>query len=139
MRFSDKQSSLTLIWLMLSMSVPASTFAQDFGGHKDPEAFEGPSYSPYADRNFPDRAYFGDTHLHTTLSFDAGSFGNRLGPEDAYRFARGEEVTATSGYKVRLSRPLDFLVVADHAESADSRTISCVSRLRRAGAERRRA
>jgi len=75
-----------------------------------------PSYSPYAGRNYPVRAYFGDTHLHTSFSMDAGAFGCRLGPRDAYRFARGEEVTASSGQKVKLSRPLDFLVVADHSD-----------------------
>ena len=61
--------------------------------------------------------YFGDTHLHTAMSMDAGAFGNRLGVEDAYRFARGEEVTASSGQKAKLSRPLDFLVVADHSDN----------------------
>jgi hypothetical protein len=48
---------------------------------------------------------------------DAGAFGNRLGIEEAYRFARGEEVTSSMGMRVKLSRPLDFLVVADHAEN----------------------
>ena len=91
--------------------------AQEFGGEPDPNVFEKQSYSPYAGRNFPDNVYWGDTHLHTTLSFDAGAFGNRLGPEDAYEFARGDEVTSTGGYKVRLSRPLDFLVVADHSDN----------------------
>jgi len=91
--------------------------AQDFGGPQEPANFEPPSYSPYAGRNFPDRPLWGDTHVHTTLSFDAGSFGNRLGPEEAYQFARGDEVTATTGYKVRLSRPLDWLVVADHSDN----------------------
>jgi uncharacterized protein DUF3604 len=75
-----------------------------------------PPYSPYADRNFPTRPFFGDTHLHTSLSVDAGAFGCRLGPVDAYRFAKGEEITASSGQKVKLSRPLDFLVVADHSD-----------------------
>jgi hypothetical protein len=79
--------------------------------------FEKPSYSPWAGRNFPDQVYWGDTHLHTTLSFDAGAFGNRLGPEEAYQFALGEEVTSTGGYRVRLSRPLDFLVVSDHSDN----------------------
>src|SRR5688572_7338632 len=51
------------------------------------------------------------------MSMDAGLFGNRLGVEDAYRFARGEEVTASSGQKAKLSRPLDFLVVADHSDN----------------------
>ena len=102
---------------ILALLLSATLFAQEFGGRKDPEAFEKPSYSPYAGRSFPDTVYWGDTHLHTTLSFDAGAFGNRLGPEEAYEFARGGEITATSGFKVRLSRPLDFLVVADHSDN----------------------
>jgi len=74
-------------------------------------------YSPYAGRNLPTRPFFGDTHLHTGFSFDAGAFGARLGPKDAYRFAKGEEITASSGQQVKLSRPLDFLVVADHSDN----------------------
>jgi len=75
-----------------------------------------PPYSPYAGRNFPTRPFFGDTHLHTSFSMDAGAFGCRLGPKDAYRFAKGAEVTASSGQPVKLSRPLDFLVVSDHSD-----------------------
>lgn len=75
-----------------------------------------PPYSPYAGRNYPTRPLFGDTHLHTAFSFDAGAFGARLTPRDAYRFARGEEVVSSSGQPVKLSRPLDFLVVADHSD-----------------------
>ncbi|MGK2925776.1 MAG: DUF3604 domain-containing protein [Lysobacterales bacterium] len=75
-----------------------------------------PNYSPYAGRNFPTRPFFGDTHLHTAYSMDAGAFGARLGPRDAYRFARGNEVTSNTGQPVKLSRPLDFLVVADHSD-----------------------
>jgi hypothetical protein len=75
-----------------------------------------PNYSPYAGRNFPTLPLFGDTHLHTGFSMDAGAFGARLTPKDAYRFARGEEVTSNSGQPVKLSRPLDFLVVADHSD-----------------------
>ena len=81
------------------------------------EAFPAkPPYSPYAGRNFPTRPFFGDTHLHTSFSMDAGAFGCRLTPQDAYRFAKGEEVTASSGQRVKLSRPLDFLVVSDHSD-----------------------
>ena len=76
-----------------------------------------PVYSPYAGRNYPTRPFFGDTHLHTSFSMDAGAFGARLGPRDAYRFARGEEITASSGQPVRLARPLDFLVVTDHSDN----------------------
>ena len=75
------------------------------------------AYSPYAGRNFPTRPLFGDTHLHTSFSMDAGAFGARLGPADAYRFAKGEEVMASSGQPAKLSRPLDFLVVSDHSDN----------------------
>jgi hypothetical protein len=75
------------------------------------------TYSPYAGRNFPTQAFWGDTHLHTGLSMDAGAFGARLLPNDAYRFARGEELISSTGLPVRLSRPLDFLVVADHSDN----------------------
>ncbi len=78
--------------------------------------YTGKTYSPYAERDFPSNLYWGETHLHTGLSMDAGGFGNRLGVRDAYRFARGEEVTASSGQKARLARPLDWLVVADHSD-----------------------
>ncbi len=74
-------------------------------------------YSPFAGRTFPSLLLFGDTHLHTADSFDAGAFGARLTPKDAYRFAKGEELTSSTGQRVRLSRPLDFLVVADHSDN----------------------
>ncbi len=61
--------------------------------------------------------YWGDTHLHTALSMDAGAFGARLGPADAYRFAKGEELTTSTGQRAKLFRPLDFLVVADHSDN----------------------
>ena len=64
-----------------------------------------------------DKPLWGDTHLHTSYSTDAGMIGNTLGPEEAYRFAKGEEVMASHGLPVKLIRPLDFLVVADHAEN----------------------
>jgi hypothetical protein len=72
-------------------------------------------YSPYAGRKFPTKILWGDTHLHTAISVDAGTM-NRIGQEDAFRFARGEEITTTHGLRVKLSRPLDFLVISDHAE-----------------------
>ncbi|HEU4391566.1 MAG TPA: DUF3604 domain-containing protein, partial [Blastocatellia bacterium] len=73
-------------------------------------------YSPYAGRNFPTRVFWGDTHLHTSYSFDAGAFGARLTPRDAYLFAKGNEVTSSTGQPVKLARPLDFLVVSDHSD-----------------------
>ncbi len=80
-------------------------------------AFSKPAYSPYAGRDFPTRPFFGDTHLHTSFSMDAGAFGCRISPADAYVFAKGREITASSGQRVRLSRSLDFLVVADHSDN----------------------
>jgi len=74
-------------------------------------------YSPHLDRGFPERVFWGDTHLHSSYSTDAGMIGNRLGPDVAYRFARGEEVVSSIGVRAKLVRPLDFLVVADHAEN----------------------
>jgi len=79
--------------------------------------YTGKVYSPYAERDFASNVYFGDTHLHTDMSMDAGAFGNRLGLDEAYKFARGEQVNSTNAGPVRLSRPLDFLVVADHSDN----------------------
>ncbi len=73
-------------------------------------------FSPFAGKKYPPRVYFGDTHNHTSNSGDAFMAGNRLTPEQAYRFARGEELMSTTGVPAKLSRPLDFLVVSDHAE-----------------------
>jgi hypothetical protein len=100
--------------------VASSALATD-AGHFSKESAERlysktPLYSPYAGRNFPTRPFFGDTHLHTSFSMDAGAFGARLTPRDAYRFARGEEIKSNTGQPVKLSRPLDFLVVADHSD-----------------------
>jgi hypothetical protein len=107
--------------LAVTLALPAWGQALDTMERMDQataeQAFKKPGYSPYAGRSFPTRPFFGDTHLHTSSSFDAVAFGNRLGPEEAYRFARGEEVVSSTGVPAKLSRPLDFLVVADHSES----------------------
>ena len=73
-------------------------------------------YSPHVGPSHPTRVLWGDTHLHTSLSLDARAFGVKLDPEIAFRFARGEQVRSTNGEPVRLARPLDFLVVADHSD-----------------------
>lgn len=80
------------------------------------EVIGGGDYSPY-NRPIPQQVYWGDTHLHSAMSIDANSAGNeRMPPADAYRFARGDKVTANNGREVKLNRPLDFLVISDHAE-----------------------
>jgi len=114
--------------LVISLAVAlltAPAFAQSVPGltpgeqdkEKIDKALGKQPYSPYADRKFPSRPLFGDTHLHTGLSMDAGVFGARLKPRDAYRFARGQQVTASGGQPAKLARPLDFLVVADHSDN----------------------
>ena len=115
--------SATAIALVMSF---ATTKAQDsqIGGQvgemsltaEDIGLFKAPSYSPYAGRRFPTQVFWGDTHLHTSNSLDARAFGVTLGPEEAFRFARGEEVTSSHGLRLKLSRPLDWLVVADHSD-----------------------
>ena len=120
---------ITLAGTVITASLVGSALAQDsesattdigtLDGAAAAKVFPSkPPYSPYAGRNFPTRPLFGDTHLHTGASFDAGAFGARLTPRDAYRFAHGEEITASSGQPVKLSRPLDFLVVADSEAAA---------------------
>ncbi|SIQ60173.1 DUF3604 domain-containing protein [Marinobacterium stanieri] len=98
----------------LSVLISAALFssAPMAEGTADPR-----SYSPMAGKDYPQQVYWGDTHLHTSYSFDAAMMGNKgLPPEDAYRFARGEEVRAHNGMIAKLNRPLDFLMVSDHAE-----------------------
>lgn len=104
----------TVITLLTVLANPA--IAQYVG---DPGQIRAPQkeYSPYLNHNYPDRVYWGDSHVHTSYSTDAGLFGNRLGPDAAYRFAKGEIITSSMGVRARLLRPLDWLVVADHAEN----------------------
>jgi len=104
--------------MLLTLLLGGVVLAQDLSGAEEAakKAFSGKNYSPYAGRAYPTQVLFGDTHLHTDLSVDAGLFGNRLGLDQAYRFAKGEEVISATGQRVRLSRPLDFLVIADHSD-----------------------
>ena len=108
--------------LLMTCLLPATTIlnAQFDAGTADPaymsKLYPGKAYSPYAQRSFPSNVYWGDTHLHTGLSLDAGLFGNILGHADAYRLARGEEIKSSTGLPVKLSRPLDWLVITDHSD-----------------------
>ena len=106
-----------LLCAVLLAGSAATVFAQFTPAEESlSNLYPGKAYSPYAKRNFPDRVFWGDSHLHTGLSMDAGLFGARLGLDEAYRFARGEEVIASSGQPARLGRPLDWLVIADHSD-----------------------
>jgi hypothetical protein len=100
------------------LAAPATNvLAQDHTPDREgiARSFGKREFSPYAGRHYPTRVFWGNTHLHTEISVDAGTMC-RLGQEAAFRFARGEEVTTTHGLRAKLSRPLDFLVVSDHAE-----------------------
>ncbi len=118
----NKVIFITMVMFLAITWLAAPAFADYVGtvtGDKEAvrEAIKKPGYSPYAGRNFPTRVLWGDTHLHTSLSLDARAFGVTLGPEEAYRFARGEEVTSSHGERLKLSRPLDWLVIADHSDA----------------------
>ncbi len=105
----------TILCVVVLAAVPAGAQLSPDKDTLSPD-YTAKTYSPYANRSFPEKPLWGDSHLHTNLSMDAGLFGNRLSPRVAYRFARGEEVLSSSGLPVRLSRPLDWLVVADHSD-----------------------
>ncbi len=117
------KQQIALVSAIVMGAVSATSFAEEpgtYGLTPSEDDVRGtlrtPSYSPYAGRNFPTRVYWGDTHVHTDNSLDARGFGVTIGPEEAYRFARGEEVTASNGMAFKLGRPLDWLVVADHSD-----------------------
>lgn len=101
------------------LAAPTFALAQDAGAPQIEDLksiYSGKAYSPYAKRSFPSNIYWGETHVHTGLSLDAGLFGNTTGPETSYRLARGEEIITSTGQPLKLSRPLDFLVVTDHSD-----------------------
>jgi len=99
----ENRGAKVLLFILAVFILPLSGFAEE-------------SDTPNEDRSQPTKVYFGDTHVHTSNSMDAGVTSFMVGPEEAYRFARGELVQSSQGTSVKLIRPLDFLVVADHAE-----------------------
>jgi hypothetical protein len=116
-----KIRSLVVVAVALAGGAPSPAVAQQVGlvptEEEGRSTIKEPSYSPYAGRRFPTQVYWGDTHVHTSNSLDARALGATLGPEEAFRFARGEEVTSATRLRVKLSRPLDWLVVADHSDA----------------------
>ncbi|WP_171210361.1 MULTISPECIES: DUF3604 domain-containing protein [unclassified Ruegeria] len=80
------------------------------------DLYPGKAYSPNAQRSFPSRVFWGDTHIHTGLSMDAGLFGNTTDLDTMLRFARGEEVVSATGQPVKLARPLDWIVTTEHSD-----------------------
>ncbi|MEE8339348.1 MAG: DUF3604 domain-containing protein [Xanthomonadales bacterium] len=122
--FEMMNKSATIAVILTFTLLAAHALAQneqvlgvDFAVSKDNVPQKAPIYSPYVGQSHPNRVFWGDTHVHTSYSWDAGLVGNTLGPDEAYRFAKGQQVIASSGQPAKLVRPLDWLVVADHAES----------------------
>jgi hypothetical protein len=110
---------LFTLGLFVALLTPAQVRAQETDTmDKDTAAklFPKQAYSPAAGHDYPTHVYWGDTHVHTSYSMDAGAFGARLGPKDAYIFAKGNEITTSTGQRAKLSRPLDFIVVTDHSD-----------------------
>ena len=101
--------------LCLAIALPTASYAAA-AGQQAPDSNARP-YSPYADIAYPTDVYFGDTHVHTALSGDAGGAGTTLMPDDAYRFARGEQVISNTGLPVKLERPYDFYMITDHSDA----------------------
>jgi len=64
----------------------------------------------------PTEVYWGDAHVHTSFSLDAAAWGNSLLPQDTYRFAKGEVVTSFKGWQAQMTRPYDWMVIADHSD-----------------------
>jgi hypothetical protein len=122
-----KRHPFKLIFLLATVSLTSSQgiVAQESvttdGGTINPEQvsrfFNQPGYSPYAGRNYPTRPLFGEMHLHTSWSGDATAGGTRVGPDEALRFAKGEEIVSNTGQPVKLSRPYDWMMVADHSDA----------------------
>ena len=116
-RFISTAVSLSAIGTLLMSNALAQIPAPPNPEEVLSPAYTGKSYSPYAGRQTALMPLWGDSHLHTDISMDAGAFGNRLGLDEAYRFARGDEVVTSTGIRARLSRPLDWLVIADHSDN----------------------
>lgn len=108
---------ITAVASIATLLMPVPAAAQFMPSRESLQGlYPGKTYSPYAQRNFPSNLYWGETHLHTALSPDAGLFGNTLGLDEAWKFARGEEVVSSTGLPVKLSRPLDFMALTDHSD-----------------------
>ncbi|MEM0946577.1 MAG: DUF3604 domain-containing protein [Pseudomonadota bacterium] len=108
--------TIVSIIVLMAFCTPAA-FADAVPSEEAAEGtFAERPFSPYANRSLPERPLWGDTHLHTGLSLDAGTFGNTVLPDQAWAFAKGEQIISSTGQPVRLARPLDWMVLTDHTD-----------------------
>ena len=100
------------LWMLTALA----TMAAGSLGCKGP-----PPTNPGVIAREPNRLLWGETHVHTSASEDARLLGNRSAdPNTAYRWAKGLPVVEPyTQARVQLQTPLDFLVVADHAEGLE--------------------
>ena len=124
MIYANRGALLTVIGRVMcttfvTCSLVFSTLTTANGEHGDaPPTMPDPktTYSPYLQDIFPNQVFFGDTHLHTAYSADAGFFLDRPTPDDSFKWARGQTVTSSTGVPSKIVRFLDFLVVSDYAD-----------------------
>jgi len=116
MKITNSVSAMAMLAFALAASAQQIMPSEAYLPADTTKFYKAPGYSPYAGRHYPTRPLFGDEHVHTGWSGDAGMSGTTLDPEDAFRFARGEEVISTSGQPAQLSRPLDWMAITDHSD-----------------------
>ncbi|WP_134681408.1 DUF3604 domain-containing protein [Paracoccus ravus] len=109
--------ALSTTFLATPLAAQVNTDAGTINPEMVERFFNQPGYSPYAGRKFATEPLWGEIHLHTSWSGDAFASGTRVGPDEALHYAKGETVKSSTGQPVRLSRPYDFLMVADHSDA----------------------
>ncbi|MDS9467904.1 DUF3604 domain-containing protein [Paracoccus sp. MBLB3053] len=109
--------ALSSTFLASPLAAQVNTDAGEINPKMIERFFNQPGYSPYAGRKFATEPLWGEIHLHTSWSPDAFAGGTRVGPDEALKYAEGETITSSTGQPVRLSRPYDFLMVADHSDA----------------------
>lgn len=112
----NRAKNIRLLFPTVILAIASNVYAQSDSNQGLSKEYKGNAYSPYADVDHPQMPLWGDSHLHTGLSMDAGLFGATLLHDDAYQLARGQEIKTSSGQKIKLSRPLDWLVITDHSD-----------------------
>ncbi|MCH1929081.1 DUF3604 domain-containing protein [Shewanella sp. A25] len=115
------RSSISLCCALMALNAYAEESVTTDAGTINPKQiaqfFKQPGYSPYAGRSYPTRPLWGELHLHTSWSADAIAAGTRVGPDEALKYAEGQEITSSTGQQVKLSRPYDWMMVADHSDA----------------------